>query len=95
MFNIIRYFVSNSKNEMEVDLEKQDSSTTRTFEMVKANKNIVYLVMDKNTNTPLGVFDNLELAKRNGQKVSYYNCIIIPFKLNDSCKYLFSSVFEN
>lgn len=92
MFNIIRYFVPNSKNVPETETK---SSDTRTFEVVKANKNMVYLVMDKNTQTPLGVFDDFELAKAKGQRASYYNCMIIPFKLNDSCKYLFTTVFEN
>jgi hypothetical protein len=57
--------------------------------------NTVYLVIEKNTQNPLGIFDNFERAKESGQKTSHYNCVIIPFQINDPCKYLFNPVFEN
>jgi hypothetical protein len=57
--------------------------------------NTVYLVIEKGTQNPLGIYNDFELAKQNGQKITYYNCVIIPFKINDPCKYLFNPVFEN
>ena len=55
----------------------------------------VYLVIEKNTSNPLGVFDNIADAKKEGQKITYHNCMIIPFILNNSCKYLNDPIFEN
>jgi hypothetical protein len=68
-----------------------------TLKKSKKNKcaNTVYIVLHKNTNNPLGIFDDFELAKANGEKSTHHNCIIIPFQLNDPCKYLFTPIFEN
>lgn len=55
----------------------------------------VFVVIDKNSLITLGVFDSLEKAKLNGEKITYYNCMIIPFNINDSCKYLINPIFES
>jgi hypothetical protein len=57
--------------------------------------NIVFLVVEKNTLTPLGIFDSFEEAKNSGEKTTHNNCMIIPFTLNDSCKYLYKPSFES
>lgn len=62
---------------------------------IRSCKSTVYLVIEKETQNPLGIFDTIELAKQNGQKITHHNCIIIPFKINDPCKYLFTPVFED
>ena len=55
----------------------------------------VYIVIDKNSQVTLGVFDTIEKAKENGQKATYHNCMIIPFTINDACKYISEPIFEN
>jgi hypothetical protein len=55
----------------------------------------VFLVINKSNKTPLGIYDNLEQAKISGQEATYHNCEIIPFTLNDKCKFISTSIFEN
>ena len=55
----------------------------------------LYLVVDKSTRTPLGIFDSLELAKSSGDKITYYNCEVIPFNVNGKCKYMYNTVYES
>lgn len=102
MYSLIKYLIgSKTKNpeESEIPPTPPQPETVSTRPQVKNcvrnfNK-IVYLVIEKNTQNPLGVFDSLEKAKINGQKITHYNCVIIPFKINDQCKYLFNPVFED
>jgi hypothetical protein len=61
---------------------------------VDSNKSI-FLVLNKYSQQPLGIFDSLEKAKLNGQKSTFFNCSIFEFKLNDSCKFLNDPIFEN
>lgn len=98
MYNIINYFLKTSEQKIPdppkapKSPEQQESLST-----VTRNKktNTVYLVIEKNTQNPLGIFDNFEKAKQSGQKISHHNCVIISFQINDPCKYLFNPVFEN
>lgn len=69
---------------------KEDSSN-KTKKSIKK----VYLVINKNTQMPLGIYDTLEQAKSLGQKSTYYNCSILEFILNDKCLYMNNPVFEN
>jgi hypothetical protein len=102
MYNIINYFYKTSPPKIP-ELPKipdPPKAPTQKIEQQESrsrnkNANTVYVVLHKNTRDPLGVFDNFELAKVNGEKSTHHNCIIIPFKLNDPCKYLFNPVFEN
>jgi hypothetical protein len=55
----------------------------------------LYLVINKNTQTPLGIYDTLEQAKLLGEKSTYHNCTILEFILNDKCVYFHCPVFEN
>lgn len=55
----------------------------------------VYVVVNTNSQQPIGVFDTLDVAKREGQKVSYYSCAIYSLTLNGKCNYLQNPVFEN
>lgn len=82
-------FIFGEKEKKERSLKKEK------FVKITEKKKTIYLVVDKNSMQPLGVFDNLENAKINGQKITYHNCMIIPFLLNESCKYLIEPVFES
>jgi hypothetical protein len=66
----------------------------RVYNLTKTTKE-VFLVAEKITMTPLGIFDTLEEAKTEGKKITYHNCIILPFKINDKCKYLYTPAFED
>ena len=63
--------------------------------VVKIPVKKVFIVLDKVSNTFLGVFDTLEAAKKNGTKITYNSCTIIESTLNDPCKYIFHTVYEN
>jgi hypothetical protein len=103
MYNIINYFLKTSEQKIPdppkapacQKIEQQESRLTVKNSKKNKRTNTVYIVLHKNTRDPLGVFDNFELAKVNGEKSTHHNCIIIPFELNDPCKYLFNPVFEN
>jgi hypothetical protein len=102
MYNIINYFFKTSEKKIpdppKAPTEKIEQPQQRlTVKNCTRNKRIdtVYLVIEKNTQNPLGIFDNFEQAKESGQKTSHYNCVIIPFRINNPCKYLFNPVFEN
>lgn len=55
----------------------------------------VYLVLNKNTGESLGIYDSLSKAKEYGQKITYHNCQIFEFEINQNCRYLRNPVFEN
>jgi len=99
MYNIINYFFKTSPPKIpdapKAPTQKIEQQESRSTVTKNKKTNTVYVVLHKNTRDPLGVFDNFELAKVNGEKSTHHNCIIIPFKLNDPCKYLFNPVFEN
>lgn len=73
---------------------KRTESLTENI-LKKLNKDIVYLVVKKNTGEPLGVYDSLDKAKEQGQKATYHNCQILEYRINEPCKYLREPVFEN
>ena len=77
---------------------KNDKTSPKSKKISKNNKNMlekVYLVINKNTNMPLGIYDTLEKAKSEGQTSTYHSCSILEFKLNDKCTYLNTPIFEN
>lgn len=78
---------------------KKDNTSPKSKKISKNRKNIisekVYLVINKNTDLPLGIYDNLEQAKSEGQTSTYHNCSILEFKLNNKCTYFNIPVFEN
>lgn len=57
-------------------------------------KQNLYIVTNKTSDTILGVYNNLEKAKKDGQKSSYYNCRIAQYKLN-TCNHLTNVIFED
>lgn len=83
MFFTNYFFKKNTENEISV--KKQTKKTIKK----------VYLVINKNTQTPLGIYDSLEQAKLSGEKSTYHNCSILEFILNDKCSYFHYPVFEN
>jgi len=77
---------------------KKDNTSPKSKKISKNRKNIsekVYLVINKNTDLPLGIYDNLDQAKSEGQSSTYHNCSILEFKLNNKCTYFNIPVFEN
>jgi hypothetical protein len=103
MYSLIKYLTGSKtkKPENPEQLEAQPISLERT-EVKNCTRNnrcnkksTVYLVIEKETQNPLGIFDSIEGAKQNGQKITHYNCIIVPFRINDPCKYLYNPVFED
>jgi hypothetical protein len=75
--------------------EEDTTSLSLKKKQKKTSVTKVYLVINKNTQMPLGIFDTLEQAKFSGEKSTYYNCSILEFILNDKCSYLNTPVFEN
>ena len=75
--------------------EKKRIFKKEKFVKITEKTETIFLVVDKNSMQPLGVFDNLENAKISGQKITYHNCMIIPFNINESCKYLIEPIFES
>jgi hypothetical protein len=79
---------------------KKDNTSQKSKKISKSTKNSrlsekVYLVVNKNTEMPLGIYDTLEKAKTEGQSSTYHNCSILEFTLNSKCNYLTTPVFEN
>ena len=103
MYSLITYLIGSRTKDSEQQPPTQQLPTppenpciNPTRRNNKCNKkSTVYLVIEKETQNPLGIFDSLELAKQNEQKITRYNCIIIPFRINDPCKYLFTPTFED
>ena len=101
MYSLIKYLTGSktkkpeqpNPEQLETQPIPQVKSCTRNNRCNK--KSTVYLVIEKETQNPLGIFDSIEGAKQNGQKITHYNCIIVPFRINDPCKYLFTPTFED
>lgn len=85
---IFNYFFKNTK-------ENNTKKTSKKNKSTKEKSDLLYLVINKNTQLPLGIYDTLEQAKIDGQTATYHNCSILEFKLNDKCKYLMNPIFEN
>lgn len=72
----------------------KDALKDASKDLIKANKR-VYIVLDKNSNSLIGVFNSLEHAKISGNKTTHNNAIIYPFNINEPCKYLNTSIYES
>ena len=92
--------------ELEIKIEEIEINTGSITENIlkklnksslssRNKKNLMYLVLSKNTREPLGIYDSLDKAKQYGQKATYYNCSILRFNVNDSCRYLIDPIFED
>lgn len=105
MYSLIKYLTgSKTKNEEQNEItpptpptpdQKPRAEVKNCSRKARSSKSTVYLVIEKETQNPLGIFDTVELAKQYGQKITHYNCMIISFNINDPCKYLFTPVFED
>jgi hypothetical protein len=93
MNNIINYFYSSQKKSQQI-VPPITSPIVQTTKPIKQKTNIVYVVLNK-SNQVLGVFDTLELAKKNGKNSTYHNCIIYKFTVNNKCTFLSDPVFED
>lgn len=100
MFVYNRFFKRNIPTENIVNISISDiacetnKSTNIPNNTVNKNK-LAYVVLDKNSLMPIGVFNSLLHAKVAGNKATYNNCIIYPYTMNMSCKYIVNSVYES
>lgn len=99
---LYEYFFKNTdKKESDKIIIPQTNTTPKVYIHVPLPKKpverptTVYVVTDKNANSPIGVFYNLETAKLSGQKKTYHNYMVTPFIINDECKYLSNPIFES
>jgi hypothetical protein len=88
---LINYVFGKPKKTIQLPEPKIDANVQQQ----KIKKPKMYLVIDKNSGQHLGIFDNLEEAKKDGQKFTHNNCSIYIYKINGNCKYLNSPVFED
>lgn len=101
MYSLIKYLTGYKSKPKELEPQSSIPPPPKRAQVKNCTRNsrpcksTVYLVIEKETQNPLGIFDSIELAKQNGQKITHYNCIIIPFRINDPCKYLFTPTFED
>jgi hypothetical protein len=68
---------------------------TKHFTNIIEKPREAYVVLHRMTNSPLGVFDSLQEAKDKGCEATHHNCMIIPFIINNDCKYLNSPIYED
>jgi hypothetical protein len=87
---MFEYFFKNEKV-----FEKKKDSPSRWKKVGGTGKQTVFLAIDKNSMNPMGVFDTFEEAKTNAEKITYHNCMIFKFVINDNCKYLINPEFES
>ena len=88
---VFSYFFS-SRTKTQEDVSKDDKKKKHQR---KEKEQKVYLVINKNSETPVGIFSSLEKAKSDGEKATYHNCKIVEFVVDDKCKYLLDSVYES
>lgn len=92
------FFSRNTKSQHNLPIVKVSNivSTIKKYEKInKLTSNNLFLVCEKVTMTPLGIFDTIDAAKTEGNKITYNNCIIIPFNVNERCKYLYTPTYES
>lgn len=86
--NIINYFYSQPTPQV------PPQSPPQSTKPIKSKFKIVFVVLNKSSQV-LGVFDTLELAKKNGQSSTYHNCMIYEYKINQKCSFLSNPVYED
>ena len=96
--NIINYFYTTKSNEKLPPpppplLTDFNTITQKKTQMQKTAT--VFLVLNKHSQMPLGVYDTLELAKKNGESATYHNCSIYRYTINNKCLFLNNPVFES
>jgi hypothetical protein len=90
--------IEESKKDKEEQLEIPVMNITKYNKNTKKNKMskfFMYLVMKKTTGEVLGIYNNLDLAKKKGQESTYYNCAIYKYKINDVPRYLNNPIYED
>lgn len=61
----------------------------------KTAKVVMYVVINKNTEQCIGVFDTLEAAIEGGRKTTYCNSEVYKFNVNDKCTFMNSPVHDD
>lgn len=100
LYNYLFAKKPNADNEMLEKKSNMGHSQKDKFVSIKTRPEItkkakIFVILDKNSLNPIGVFDNLEEAIKNGQDKTFHNCMVLPFDVNESCKYLNNPVFES
>jgi len=83
-----------TQKETKIELKREERVVKIITQKVKKN-DAVYLVMHTDSQALLGIFDTLELAKKEGIKSTNNTCFITKFKLNESCKHLHTEVYRS
>lgn len=92
--NIISYFYYSQPKLSQSSSPPIPPQPTKPLKSKTNKQKIVYVVLNKSQQV-LGVFDTLELAKSNGQKSTYNNCIIYEYTINQKCTFLKNPIFED
>lgn len=79
----------------EITQKKLDINNKPVIINAPRKKDTIYIVYNKQSETILGAYDNLFLAKKDGQKATYNNCSILQVKLNGGCSHINKIVFED
>lgn len=92
---LINYIFGSNQEKIDVKDEIKTKPVLITdLNKCKCKKENFYIVTNKASETILGVYNDLEKAKKDGQKLSYHNCSIAQYKLN-TCNHLTNVIFEN
>jgi hypothetical protein len=93
---MLGFIFGKKETKIELSENKKETSNFKIVPQLKCNcsKEKLYVVTSKATDTILGIYNNLEKAKFDGEKSTYHNCRITSFRLN-SCSHLNPIVFEN
>lgn len=65
------------------------------FNFKHKNTEIIYTVIDSNTLTPIGVFNNLDTAKESGKITTNNQFSILQFYLNEQCNYNSNIIYQS
>ena len=96
MNTIINYFYnSHPKLSQPATLPNPPIVPPQNTKPIKSKSKIVYLVVNKNSQAPLGIYETLELAKSNGKSSTYCNCSIYQFTVNDKCTFVKNAIYED
>ena len=55
----------------------------------------VYLVLNKNTQTPLGIYSTKELALKYGKESTYCNCTVYKYIVDNKCNFYMDPIYED
>lgn len=89
------YFTTKKQEKTKDDTKKDDTKKETLKKKDKTTLQEVYLVINKNTQSPLGIYSSKDLALKNGKSSTYCNCIIYKYTVNDKCNFYINPVYED